>query len=233
MSAKVPLTFAQKYRYRWRKSLLLIGGGGTELGEAIAKTFANSRFKKWEVLQIDSECVNPKATKNIIIKQDEILDAQRMDQLHSELKDFTEELCAVINITEAKHTQPQLDFKSESVFEEYEKIQVSEMRATMLAAHIAANYLSANGYLCFSATVDTLKHLERDSNGQPIGNNMIHRALKMAQMQTGLNLAGSRGFKELFYANACTNVLIWDKLNTKENRMKNPNLNYTQWPNPE
>ena len=66
-----------------------------------------------------------------------------------------------------------------------------------------------------------------------MGNNLIHRALKMAQMQTGLNMAGSRGFNELFYANACTNVLIWDKLNTMENRKKNPNLNYTEWPHPD
>ena len=102
-STKLPLTLAQKYRYRWRKSLLLIGGG-SELGEAVTKAFTHSRFKKWQVLSIDTERANSKASQNIIIKPDEVLDVARMEALHEELKDFTEELSAVINITEAKDT---------------------------------------------------------------------------------------------------------------------------------
>ena len=54
-----------KYKQRWRKSLLIIGGG-SELGEAIAKTFAHSRIKKWEVMSIDEQ-PNNKASKNHIL----------------------------------------------------------------------------------------------------------------------------------------------------------------------
>ena len=58
-----------KYKYRWRKSLLLIGGG-SELGEAIALKFAHQRFKRWEVLNVDTK-ENKYATRNFILKPEE------------------------------------------------------------------------------------------------------------------------------------------------------------------
>lgn len=51
--------------YRFRKTLLLIGGSG-ELGQKITKRFAKPMFKKWWVVNID-KVPNPDATLNIIV----------------------------------------------------------------------------------------------------------------------------------------------------------------------
>ena len=88
--------FMMKYRQRWRKSLVLIGGS-SELGEEIAKRFAHSRLKKWEVMNID-ETENPKANINFIIKKNEPLDSDLLQKLRGEITDFSEEISTVINI---------------------------------------------------------------------------------------------------------------------------------------
>jgi len=51
------------------------------------------------------------------------------------------------------------------------------MRASILTAHMAATFLSANGYVAFSSNVDSLKELSQDEKS---GVNFINRALKMA-----------------------------------------------------
>lgn len=49
-------------------------------------------------------------------------------------------------------------------------------------------------------------------------------------MQAALNLSQSRGFAgDVLYQNAQVNVLLWDKLNTLENRKKYPAENYREW----
>eukprot|EP00347_Sterkiella_histriomuscorum_P023411 403334741 len=223
--------FMLKYKQRWRKSLVLIGGGN-ELGEAIAKQFAHSRFRKWEVLNIDFENENSKANRNIILKDgDEKLQAERLKKLREEVIDFSEEVSTIINLNQLNDIRPELGFKDTDIFDEYEKLRDNELKSTMLAAHLAGHVLSANGYLCFSSTIDAMKGVPTDlEKARTL--NYINRAVKMVEMQTALNISQSRGFKDdVLYQNAQVNVLLWDRLNTLENRQKFPAENYREWIN--
>ncbi len=75
-------------------------GGGSELGEAVATRFAGSYFKKWKVINLDYQ-ENSKATKNLIIPKGEVaLKPELIETLGKEVKDYAEELDAIINISD-------------------------------------------------------------------------------------------------------------------------------------
>ncbi|CDW77303.1 dihydropteridine reductase [Stylonychia lemnae] len=218
--------FMLQYRQRWRKSLILVGGS-SELGEEIAKRFAHSRFRKWEVINID-ETANSKATKSIILKKDDLIDSEYLQKLRGEITDVSEEISTIINISTAKDVSPSLGFSDEKIFDEYENFRNSELRATMLTSHLATQLLSSNGYICFSSTVESMKNIPTDHE-KARQLNYIERAMKMTQMQTALNMANSKGFNDILYQNVQINVLLWDRLSTQENRKKYPTENYREW----
>jgi hypothetical protein len=79
--------------------------------------------------------------------------------LHKELKGFAEEYDAIINFAgDSDNTS----IKSPKIFEAYERMQKAEMMSTLMTCHLASNYLSANGYLVFTSSVDALKKKETD-----------------------------------------------------------------------
>lgn len=74
--------------------------------------------------------------------------------------------------------RPELGFKDADIFDEYEKLRDVELKSTMLTAHLAGHHLSANGYVCFSSSIDAMKEVPSDHE-KASKLNYINRAMKM------------------------------------------------------
>lgn len=155
-------------------------GGGNDLGEAIAKRFQETYFKKWQVLNIDFHNQpngNSKAAKNILFKEGEMLDENRMQELRKEIFDFTEEASAIINLNRLTDLRSSLSFKEEEIFDEYFRIRDVELKSSMLTFHLAGHHVSPNGYVCLSSTIDSLSDVP-SSEEKAKTLNYINRAMR-------------------------------------------------------
>ena len=84
-------------RNRWKKTLLLIGGN-SELGHAITERFSHSYFRKWKVFNVDVTD-NPRATRNFLLDPNHSPTIATMENLRKEVKDLSDELDAIIDIS--------------------------------------------------------------------------------------------------------------------------------------
>lgn len=139
--------------HRFRKNLLLIGGS-SELGRAVTKRFAKTLLYRWNVFNVDAK-PNPDAAKNFIVDSDSQtpFTGEVLDNLRTQVGSFNTEYDAMINLTGVGQQPAQLSLKSESssLFEEWDKLRRTEVQTSLLLAHLAANYLSPTGYVCFSS----------------------------------------------------------------------------------
>ena len=76
--------------------------------------------------------------------------------MHTKIKQFTEEVDSVINISNYADANPEINIKSPEVFDEYEKIRNHELKSILLTYQIASEYLSPTGYIAFSSSVASL-----------------------------------------------------------------------------
>ncbi len=108
------------------------------------------------MLNIDTK-ENPKATHNYILKNEEVITQEKMEELNNKIKEFTEEVDSIINISSVRDANPEITLRTLDIFDEYEKIRNVDIKSSILTSLIAAEYLSPNGYIAFSSTVDSLK----------------------------------------------------------------------------
>ena len=226
------MNYLHNTRHKYKKTLCLIGGA-TEFGQVIATRFSHSHFKKWKVISIDDK-PNPKAQKNILIDKSKVISKSVMEGVHREIKDYAEELDTIINISEIDNVDPEVTLGSESVFDEYEKIKSQNVTAGMMTVYMAANFLSPQGYVCFGHNLEALKY---ENGGIPVGDkklkngaNCLEVAANKCMLQTAINAATSRAFKDdLLYENSCVNLYLLGLMNSAKNRKKYPSANFTEW----
>ena len=110
----------------------------------------------------------------------------------------------------------------------------------MLAYYMASHFLSPNGYVAFSANFDALTPPEAK---RLMPTNFLELMMTRVILQQGTNLAASRSYASsltsslnkdnieegVIYSNACVNVLMLGKVNTKYNRELFPKENAKLW----
>jgi hypothetical protein len=99
----------------------------------------------------------------------------------------------------------------------------------MLAANMAASFLSPNGYLAFSCNYDSLTP---PSDKKQVKSNFLELMMSRVIMQAAVNMSASRSFASsltsslnkdnieegVIYHNACVNLLLLGLVNTKHTR---------------
>jgi hypothetical protein len=81
-----------------------------------------------------------------------------------------------------------------------------------MLAHLAANCLSPNGYVCFNGDVSVFTPSKSFKSPFPfqIAKSVIHKQ--------GMDLATDREDEELIYGNACVNVLLHEPMINERDR---------------
>lgn len=144
--------------HKFRKTLLLIGGSG-ELGRVVTRRFAKTLLFRWNVFNIDAT-ENPDATKNFIVdvQSQEPYKGDILERLKKEMSGFAQEYDAMINL--AAIGKPPLSATlggdSLALFDEWDRLRRAEIQSSLLLVHLAANYLSPNGYVALSGDLNVL-----------------------------------------------------------------------------
>ena len=95
-------------------------------------------------------------------------------------------------------------------------MRLAEVHSAILLKHLASNFLSPNGYVCFNGDMKVFQ--EKTSFNEPL----LQQVSKCAIQKLGLDLATDRMDEELIYDNACVNILLHEPLITDRDR-KVPN----------
>lgn len=150
------MNYFSNTRNRWKKTLVLIGGN-SDLGKAIVDKFSHTYLRKWKVLSIDVT-ENPKATRNFLLDPNHSPTPENMESLHKQVTDLSDELDAVIDISQVENINPDLTLSSPEIFEEFELLRKKKLNSVLLATNLSSHYLAPNGYVAISCNMEAFRN---------------------------------------------------------------------------
>ena len=118
----------------------------------------------------------------------------------------------MISLTSPGPIKETLKSNGYDLFEEWERVRLAEVHSAILLKHLASNFLSPNGYVCFNGDMKVFQ--EKTSFNEPL----LQQISKCTIQKLGLDLATDRMDEELIYDNACVNILLHEQLITDRDR---------------
>ena len=125
-----------------KSKLGLIVGGSGALGKSVVSVF---KRQGWQLLNIDLQA-NTEAHSNLILDSQKKIQEQ-IRQIHEQTGAFSKSFDSIIC------TAGGFDMGSvrdHDVFEKYEKLDRMNAQSALLSAHLAANYLGEQGFVCLT-----------------------------------------------------------------------------------